>query len=107
MLSRNLERTDSTHYPEPGQPVQAFIGDLREVDLFAEFYDETVTVFNHATIGDLQRTDEPFVILNGTDVTTGARFSFTQDPFDVICGDLSQVTLGRAVATSHRSHSTP
>ena len=42
----------------------------------------------------------PFVIINGTDVTTGARFSFTQDQFDAICGDLSQVTLGRAVATS-------
>ncbi|MCE5265869.1 MAG: hypothetical protein LLG97_20355, partial [Deltaproteobacteria bacterium] len=37
---------------------------------------------------------------NGTDVTTGARFSFTQDQFDAICGDLSRVTLGRAVATS-------
>jgi NTE family protein len=40
------------------------------------------------------------VIINGTDVTTGARFSFTQDQFDAICGDLSKVTLGRAIATS-------
>jgi NTE family protein len=40
------------------------------------------------------------VIINGTDVTTGARFSFMQNQFDAICGDLSKVTLGRAVATS-------
>jgi len=40
------------------------------------------------------------VIINGTDVTSGARFSYTQDQFDAICGDLSRVTLGRAVATS-------
>ncbi len=40
------------------------------------------------------------MIINGTDVTTGARFSFTQDQFDAICGDLSKVTLGRAIATS-------
>jgi NTE family protein len=33
-------------------------------------------------------------------VTTGARFSYTQENFDAICGDLSKVTLGRAVATS-------
>ena len=73
-------------------------GTFGKSDLFAELYDETV--FDHATFGDLQRSGGPFVIINGTDVTTGARFSFTQDQFDAICGDLSRVTLGRAVATS-------
>jgi NTE family protein len=67
-------------------------------DLFAELYDQTV--FNHATFADLKNTRGPFVIINGTDVTSGARFSFTQDQFDAICGDLMQVPLGRAVATS-------
>jgi NTE family protein len=67
-------------------------------DLFAELYDETV--FDHATFADLKKADGPFVIINGTDVTTGARFSFTQDQFDAICADLMQVPLGRAVATS-------
>ena len=65
---------------------------------FAELYDETV--FDHATFGDLKRANGPFVIINGTDVTSGARFSYTQDYFDAICGDLSKVTLGRAIATS-------
>jgi len=73
-------------------------GTFGKSDLFAELYDETV--FNHATFSDLQRAKGPIVIINGTDVTTGARFSFTQDQFDAICGDLSRVTLGRAVATS-------
>ena len=67
-------------------------------DLFAELYDETV--FDHATYGDLIKANGPLVIINGTDITTGARFSFTQDQFDAICGDLSKVPLGRAVATS-------
>ena len=40
------------------------------------------------------------MIINGTDITTGARFSYTQDYFDAICGDLSKVTVARAVATS-------
>jgi len=73
-------------------------GTFGKSDLFAELYDETV--FNHATFGDLQRANGPFVIINATDVTTGARFSYTQTYFDAICGDLSQVSLGRAVATS-------
>ena len=67
-------------------------------DLFAEIYDETV--FDHATFADLKKAGGPFVIINGTDLTSGARFNFTQEQFDAICGDLSQVTLGRAVATS-------
>jgi NTE family protein len=67
-------------------------------DLFAEIYDETV--FEEATFADLQRANGPLVIINGTDITSGARFSFTQDQFDAICGDLSKVTLARAIATS-------
>ena len=73
-------------------------GTFGKSDLFAELYDETV--FGHATFADLQRAKGPLVIINGTDITTGARFSFTQDQFDALCGDLSKVTLGRAVATS-------
>lgn len=67
-------------------------------DIFAELYDETV--FDHATFADLKKTSGPLVIINGTDITSGARFSFLQDQFDAICGDLSKVTLGRAIATS-------
>jgi len=73
-------------------------GTFGKSDLFAELYDETV--FDHATFADLKRANGPLVIINGTDITIGARFSFTQDQFDAICGDLSKVTLGRAVATS-------
>ena len=67
-------------------------------DLFAELYDETV--FDRATFADLKKANGPFVIINGTDLTSGARFSFTQDQFDAICADLMQVSLGRAIATS-------
>ena len=73
-------------------------GTFGKSDLFAELYDEMV--FDHATFADLKRANGPLVIINGTDITTGARFSFTQDQFDAICGDLSKVTLGRAIATS-------
>jgi NTE family protein len=73
-------------------------GTFGKSDIFAELYDETV--FDHATFADLKKANGPLVIINGTDITIGARFSFTQDQFDSICGDLSKVTLGRAIATS-------
>ncbi len=98
VLSRNLERELALRIFTPTNWFRMPSGTFGKSDLFAELYDETV--FDHATFGDLQRANGPFVIINSTDVTTGARFSYTQDYFDAICGDLSQVTLGRAIATS-------
>src|SRR5438876_400860 len=37
---------------------------------------------------------------DATDMTLGARFEFTQDQFDLLCSDLSQVPVARAVAAS-------
>ena len=98
VLSRNLERELVLRILTPTNWLRLPSSTFGKSDLFAELYDETV--FNRATFGDLQHSGGPFVIINGTDVTTGARFSFTQDQFDAICGDLSKVTLGRAIATS-------
>jgi NTE family protein len=99
VLSRNLESELARRIVlNPANWFRLASGTFGKSDLFAEIYDETV--FDHATFGDLQRANGPIVIINGTDVTSGARFNFTQDQFDAICGDLSRVTLGRAVATS-------
>jgi len=98
VLYRNLERDLVMRILTPTNWFRLPSGTFGKSDLFAEIYDETV--FDHATFADLQKAKGPFVIINGTDVTAGTRFSYTQDQFDAICGDLSRVTLGRAVATS-------
>jgi NTE family protein len=98
VLSRNFESELAWRIFTPNNWFRLPSGTFGKSDLFAELYDETV--FDHATFGDLKKANGPFVIINGTDITTGARFSFTQDQFDAICGDLSQVPLARAVATS-------
>jgi NTE family protein len=98
VLLRNLERELALRILTPTNWFRLPSGTFGKSDLFAELYDETV--FNHATFGDLMRANGPFVIINATDISTGARFSYTQTYFDAICGDLSQVTLGRAIATS-------
>jgi NTE family protein len=67
-------------------------------DLAAELYDEIL--FGGATFGDLAKRGGPFVVIHGTDLSTGARFTFTQEQFDLICSDLSKFPLSRAVATS-------
>jgi NTE family protein len=40
------------------------------------------------------------VVAAATEITTGARFYFTQAMFDVLCSDLSSVRLSRAAASS-------
>jgi NTE family protein len=67
-------------------------------DLAADYYDKIL--FNHATYGDLPRDTRPYIVINATDVSTGARFEFDQAYFDLICGDVSKYSLSRAVAAS-------
>ena len=68
-------------------------------DLAAEFYHREV--FDGATYADvIARNRRPFVILNATDMTTGAPFPFIQDQFDLLCSDLAGVPLALAVASS-------
>ena len=64
-------------------------------DLAAEYYDRLL--FNHATFADLTG---PFLSVNATDVSSGARFEFTQDEFDLIGSDVSTFPVSRAVAAS-------
>jgi NTE family protein len=64
----------------------------------AEFYDEIL--FKGATIGDIHRRPGPFIVINATDISTGARFEFTQYQFDLLCSDVSKFPLSRAVAAS-------
>ena len=67
-------------------------------DMATELYNETI--FNHATYGDLAQSNGPFVIINATEMTTGTRFQFTQNYADIICTDLTQIPVARAVAAS-------
>jgi len=42
----------------------------------------------------------PYIILNATDISWGARFEFTQEYFDRMCSNLSPLPIARAVLAS-------
>ena len=67
-------------------------------EVAAQLYDEIL--FNGATFADIQRRNGPLIVASATDLSTGARFTFTQRLFDVICSDLGAVKLSRAAAAS-------
>jgi NTE family protein len=68
-------------------------------ELAADYYDEIL--FHGATFDDLAgRPGAPVALVAGTDLSTGARFEFSQEQFDLLCSDLGPVHLARAAATS-------
>jgi len=71
-------------------------------DLTAEFYDKEI--FDEQTFGDLTRRGRPFLIINANDTIKGTRFEFTQEHFDLICSDLTDYPVARAVMASSAVH---
>lgn len=67
-------------------------------ELAADLYDEVL--FHGATFADLSRQPGAFVAINATDVATGARFSYTQYHFDLLCANLAPLRISSAVAAS-------
>lgn len=68
-------------------------------DLLQEQFE--ATLFRNATFGDLEkRRKGPFAVITATDMSLGNRLDFTQEYFDAMCLNLSDLPLARAVAAS-------
>lgn len=68
-------------------------------DLLQEQFESTL--FKNATFGDLaSRRKGPFAVITATDMSLGNRFEFTQEYFDMMCLNLSDLKIARAVAAS-------
>jgi NTE family protein len=75
--------------------------DFSRIDMADEYYNSTL--FENKTFADLlarPKGSVPFLVLNATDISITHRFEFTQDQFDLLCSDLSGVSISRAVAAS-------
>jgi NTE family protein len=58
-------------------------------------------MFHGAVFADLFRRGRPQVSINATDISFGSPFGFLPQTFDVICSDLAQLPIARAVAASN------
>ena len=68
-------------------------------DLLQEQFESGL--FRDATFGDLAaRRKGPFAVISATDMSQGRRLDFTQEYFDAMCLNLSDLPLARAVAAS-------
>lgn len=99
VLTHNIERDLILRALRPDNLYRLASPYYGRSDLAATYYDQEI--FRRKTFGDLaQLPNRPFLIINATDMSTGARVGFTQASFDVIGSDLSAFPIGRAVAAS-------
>lgn len=98
-LHRNIQGELTKKLFNPVNWWRLFSPNFNRIDLAIELYDETV--FAEKTYQDLLNNGrQPYIALNGTNLTTGSQFTFTQPAFDILGSDLSTVPVARAVATS-------
>jgi NTE family protein len=97
-LRKNVEGALIGHVLNPINWVRLLSSSYGKSDLAARYYDKIL--FDKATFADLHRPGAPLVVINSTDLATGVRFPFNQPMFDLICADLDQYPVSRAVAAS-------
>lgn len=66
--------------------------------LAIEYYDKYI--FRRGTFGDMFARGGPYIQINATDLGTGQYFGFTKERFDLLCSDLTNFKVARAVAAS-------
>lgn len=100
-LHKNIEKELIMRLVNPYNWVRLASRDFSRIDLAEEYYNEKI--FGKKTFGDLllkPKGQTPFLVLNATDISITHRFEFTQDQFDLLCSDLSRVSIARGVAAS-------
>lgn len=68
-------------------------------DFMERVYDRQM--FHGARYADLKEIGRPLIAVGATDISSGTPFLFTQDTFDLICSDLDDFPIARAVAASN------
>jgi NTE family protein len=67
-------------------------------DMAAEYYDQIL--FEGATYSDIWEQNGPELMIQATDIADGIRFGFTRYHFSLICSDLAEFPIARAVSAS-------
>jgi len=97
VLYRKLETSLKRRLMNPLEWPRTASVNFSRGDLMAEYFDKHI--FDGHTFADMQH-QRPFITLNTTDMGIGSQFTFVQGYFDLICSDLSKVSIARAVTAS-------
>lgn len=96
-LKRDVQKVLVRGLFNPINWFQFIFSNFDRTELAIDYYNEVI--FKNATFADF-RKDGPFIQINATDLNSGESFLFKQEYFNLLCSDLSQVKVARAVASS-------
>ena len=97
-LRRNVQKTLIGSVLNPINWVRMIFTKSNRTELAIDYYDRNI--FHHSTFADIEARDGPNVVINATDLGIGQRFPFTQGTFNMLCSDLDDFSVARAVAAS-------
>lgn len=83
---------------EPSYWWKSLSSGFDRTEMAIEYFDEFI--FEGKRFRDLDLAHGPFIEINATDLGGGNRFSFVQVYFDLICSDLADFKVARAVTAS-------
>lgn len=96
MLDKDWEREINQSFLVPNNVARVWQGGMNDREKLAGWLDREV--YGGATM--VAMSGGPRIVLNGTELFTGAPFAFTQTYFNTLCSDVSGVLVADAVATS-------
>jgi NTE family protein len=97
-LRRNVQKTLIGSVLNPINWVKMFFTKMNRTELAIDYYDRNI--FHGSTFADIEARDGPYLEINATDLGIGERFTFTQRTFNMLCSDLGDFSVARAVAAS-------
>ena len=97
-LRRNIQKTLISSILNPINWFRFLSSGFDRGTIAVDYFDSQI--FEGKTFGDIADRDGPFIQINATDLATGQSFAFTHETFSLLCSDLYDFKVARAVAAS-------
>ena len=97
-LRQNVQKTLVGSVFNPFNWLRSLFTGFNRTEYAIDYYDRMI--FRGSTFNDIYDRDGPYLAINSTDLGIGARFSFTQEQFNLLCSDVGSFKVARAVAAS-------
>ena len=97
-LRQNVQKTLIGSVLNPFNWLRGLFTGFNRTEMAIAYYDKNI--FRGGTFNDIFDRDGPYLAINATDLGIGARFTFTQERFNMLCSDVGTFKVARAVTAS-------
>jgi len=98
LLRRDIDAELAVGFLRPFVTLRMLLTSYSRSDWAEDVYNKHI--FHDATYADFMTAGGPTIRINATDIGSGSPFTFIQDQFAMLCSDLSQLSVARAVMAS-------